>query len=517
MAYATALSRTASRTPDARAVISPERELTWAQLGDQVARTAAGLLSQGLGPGERVGILSELSEAQAIFQCAASWAGLVVAPLNTRLSPNEQKEICRDADVSAFAFDGPFEGRGQAIARDLGIERRFRLGGEGDGAVSSAVLLQSDPVPSVEWTDPALAALIYTGGSTGRPKGVMLPHKSMLVEGRAMQDCLHYDDTSVYLHGLTMFHVAGMAQFLGVTLAGGAHVFPAGPGPDATFDAVRNLGVNQMCGAPTSIAMLLDAPPADVALLRRIRTFGYGAASISEALLRRALNTMPETCFVQFFGQTETCGSVSVLPADWHVLDGPKSGRLGTVGRAHPHYEIAIADAEGQLVPVGETGEVVVRGEAVSLGYWRQPELTAQLFRDGGVRTGDVGRLDSDGFLTIVDRLKDMIVSGGENVFTSEVENALCEHPAVDSCAVIGVPHPLWGEAVHAVVVLRHGHAASETDLIAHCRRLIGGYKCPKSITFRDKPLPLSGVGKVMKHQLRDEHMRSEAARRTAS
>ncbi|MDZ4319676.1 MAG: AMP-binding protein, partial [Phenylobacterium sp.] len=148
------------------------------------------------------------------------------------------------------------------------------------------------------------------------------------------------------------------------------------------------------------------------------------------------------------------------------------------------------------------------------LGYWRQPELTAQLFRDGWVRTGDVGRLDADGFLRIVDRLKDMIVSGGENVYTSEVENALCEHPAVDSCAVIGVPHPLWGEAVHAVVVLRHGHSADEAALVEHCRQLIGGYKCPKSITFRDGPLPLSGVGKVMKHELRNDYMRSGNLRR---
>ncbi|MGE0596158.1 MAG: class I adenylate-forming enzyme family protein [Hyphomonadaceae bacterium] len=506
MAYAKALASAASRNPAAKALVSAGRALTWGEVAERASRAAAGLGSLGLRPGDRVAILAALTEEQAILQCAASWAGLVVAPMNTRLSPDEQREICKDADVAAIAFDSAFEGRAQAIAQALGVRHRIYLGGGGAGTVSSLALLQPEPAAPVEWPDLALAALIYTGGSTGRPKGVMLPHKAMAVEGQAMADSLGYDDATVYLHGLTMFHVAGMAQFLGVTQSGGAHVFPTAAGPAATFEAIRHLGVNHLCGAPTSMALLLDAPSDDLTLLRKIRAFGYGAASISEALLRRALSAMPNTRFVQFFGQTETCGSVSVLPADRHVLDGPKSGRLGTVGRAHSHYEIRIADAEGNLLRDGETGEIVVRGEAVSLGYWRQGELTAQLFRDGWVHTGDVGRLDEDGFLTVVDRLKDMIVSGGENVYTSEVENVLCAHPAVDSCAVIGVPHPLWGEAVHAIVRLKKDQIASQEDLLDHCRRYIGGYKCPKSISFRTAPLPLSGIGKVMKHELRKEY-----------
>lgn len=503
MAYAKLAAEAARRWPDAVAVRSSRGQLSWSELVVESSRAAAGLRAAGLQRGDRIAILAEASERQAVFTIAASWAGLVVAPLNTRLSTAELTEIAGDADIAALAHDDQHAAAGASVAAALGGRLRFALGSSEAGAVGWDELRAHLPLEAAPYDPEALAALIYTGGSTGRPKGVMQPGKSLEVEARVMADGMEYGPDTVYLHTMPVFHVAGLAQFLGLVLAGGVSVFDPRRGVPTTFAAIRDYGVNMLCGAPTSIAMMLQAAPADRALLRGVRAFGYGAAPISEALLREAIEAMPNTRFVQFFGQTETCGSVSALLPDRHVVQGPLAGRLASVGRPHAHYTVVVADDDGAPVAQGEAGEILVRGEAVSLGYWRQPELTAGLFRDGWIRTGDVGRFDDEGFLYVVDRLKDMIVSGGENVFSSEVENVIGDHPDVSACAVIGLPHPLWGEAVHAVVRLRPDAVVAEADLIAWCRTRLGGYKCPKSVSFRAEAFPLSGVGKVMKGELR--------------
>ncbi|OHC94282.1 MAG: hypothetical protein A2792_13535 [Sphingomonadales bacterium RIFCSPHIGHO2_01_FULL_65_20] len=507
MAYAKLAIEAAGRWPNATAVKTRLGEITWTELTTQAARIAAGLRASGLKPGDRVAILADASARQAIFTIAASWAGLVVAPLNTRLSPAELVEIVEDAAVGAIASDDAHSAVGRTAAASFANCVRIEIGDRVDpDSLGWASMEAHAPIEAAPYDPEALAALIYTGGTTGRPKGVMQSGRSLEIEARVMADGLGYGPDAVYLHAMPVFHVAGLAQFLGMILAGGVSVFEPTSGVGPTFGAIRDLGVNTLCGAPTSIAMMLEASTEARRLLRGVRAFGYGAAPISEALLRTAIEAMPETRFIQFFGQTETCGSVSALLPDRHVVDGPLAGRLASVGRPHSHYDIVVADEEGRPLPVGDAGEILVRGQAVSMGYWRQPDLTAALFRDGWVRTGDVGRFDEEGFLYVVDRLKDMIVSGGENVFSSEVENVIGDHQEVEGCAVIGVPHPLWGEAVHAVVRLRPGAVVEESDLIDWCRARLGGYKCPKSVSFRSTPFPLSGVGKVMKTELRKDY-----------
>jgi long-chain acyl-CoA synthetase len=224
-----------------------------------------------------------------------------------------------------------------------------------------------------------------------------------------------------------------------------------------------------------------------------------------EAVIRRALEVLPGTRFYQAYGQTEAAPILTMLRPEFHTVDadGPCAGKLGSAGQAVPGVEIAVLDGDGRPVATGEVGEVCARGPNVMAGYRNLPEQTAQTLRDGWLHTGDGGRLDADGFLFIVDRVKDMIVSGGENVYSAEVENALYRHPAVAQCAVIGVPDEKWGERVHAIVVRKPDATVDAEELVAHCHRLVAGFKCPRSVEFRDEALPLSGAGKILKTELR--------------
>lgn len=255
--------------------------------------------------------------------------------------------------------------------------------------------------------------------------------------------------------------------------------------------------------------MLVDHPamkkPRDLGALR---TIAYGASPISEAVLERAMAALPGVGFVQAYGMTELSPLATLNPASYHTAEGRRLGKLRSAGRASHCTEVRIVDPQGREVPRGTVGEVVVRGPNVMQGYWNQPALTAAALRDGWMHTGDGAWMDDDGFIFIADRLKDMIITGGENVYSAEVENALAQHPAVAACAVIGIPSDEWGESVHAVVVRHPQHELAAEALMAHCRPLIAGYKCPRSVDFVEA-LPLSGAGKVLKTKLREPFWRN--------
>jgi len=237
--------------------------------------------------------------------------------------------------------------------------------------------------------------------------------------------------------------------------------------------------------------------------LSSLRLMIYGASPMPEQTLRRTICALPDCRFIQLYGQTEVSPNATGLSPEYHVLEGPNAGKLSSAGRALSCCEVEVVNAQGNEVPRGTVGEIRIRGFNTMLGYWNKPEETAATLRDGWVYTGDAGRMDEEGFLYVVDRIKDMIISGGENIYSVEVENACAQHPAVSQCVVIGVPHNTWGEAVHAIVIVKDGEQICAEDLIAHCHRLIAGYKCPRSIEFRSEPFPLSGAGKVLKRQLR--------------
>jgi acyl-CoA synthetase (AMP-forming)/AMP-acid ligase II len=320
---------------------------------------------------------------------------------------------------------------------------------------------------------------------------------SNLVEGLATAG-------GTYLHAAPMFHLADIGMGTAQWLQGNTHAIVPMFNPEHVLDALERFRVTDLMLVPTMIQMTVDHPsmkkPRDLSALR---TIIYGASPIAEAVLDRAIAALPGVGFVQAYGMTELSPVATISAARNHTLEGRKLGKLRSAGRATYVAEVRIVDVSGNEVPRGTVGEVVVRGPTVMQGYWNKPEQTAQAVRDGWMHTGDGAWMDDDGFIFIADRLKDMIITGGENVYSGEVENAFAQHPAVAACAVIGIPSEQWGETVHAVVVRKPGQEVTAEALIAHCKTLIAGYKCPRSLDFVDA-LPISGAGKILKTKLRE-------------
>jgi long-chain acyl-CoA synthetase len=300
-----------------------------------------------------------------------------------------------------------------------------------------------------------------------------------------------------------MFHLADGAMTFLVTLRGGSHCFLARFDPVAMMELIARHKVTMTLIVPTMVNMLVNHPDVGKHDLTSLERLIYGASPMPEAVIRRALEVLPQTRFNQAYGQSEASPGLTLMPHEYHSFEGPFAGRLKAAGRALAGVEVVILDHEDREVPRGTVGEVCARGNAVMLGYWQQPELTARTLRNGWLHTGDGGYMDELGFVFIVDRVKDMIITGGENVYSAEVEEAVYSHPAVAECAVIGVPDPQWGERVHAVVRCKAGQEVSEAELIGHCRARIAGYKLPRSVSFTETPLPLSGAGKILKTELR--------------
>jgi long-chain acyl-CoA synthetase len=273
--------------------------------------------------------------------------------------------------------------------------------------------------------------------------------------------------------------------------------------PDGVAKAIAAERVTDVAFVPTMLSMLYEYALANPVDFSSVRKVAYGASPISEALLRRAMGMFPNADFRQAYGQTELSPVATILTGEFHRPRPDGKSFLRSAGRAAVGVDVKIVDEALVERPLGHVGEIVVRGPGAMLGYWNMPELTAETLVSGWLRTGDAGYMDEDGFVYLVDRMKDMIVSGGENVFSAEVENAIAAHPSVVECAVIGVPDARWGERVHAIVRLRGAAAVSEDDIIAHCRTLIASYKCPRSVAFQTEPLPLSGAGKILKTELR--------------
>ncbi len=366
-----------------------------------------------------------------------------------------------------------------------------------------ALIADAAPAPDAGARGDDLAALFYTGGTTGRSKGVMLSHRNIVANALNTAPAFDGDENTVYLHAAPMFHAADNAVNFVVTAVGGKHLFMPRFDPGAFLKLVADAKVTATLIVPTMINMIVNHPDVERTDTSSLTRVMYGASPMPEAVIRRAFVALPHTGFVQAYGQSEAAPCMTFLYPDRHAVEGPRAGKLKSAGQAALGCEIAILDANDREAPLGEVGEICGRGDNVMLGYWRQPELTERALRGGWLHTGDGGYMDEDGFVYVVDRIKDMIVSGGENVYSAEVEQAIYAHAAVAECAVIGVPDPKWGEAVQAIVRLKPGASASEEELIAHCHARIAGYKAPRAITFRVEPLPLSGAGKILKTELR--------------
>ncbi|MEE3098360.1 MAG: AMP-binding protein, partial [Pseudomonadota bacterium] len=374
-----------------------------------------------------------------------------------------------------------------------------------------ALIAGSAPMADAGAGGADLAGLYYTAGTTSASKGVMLTHDNLVTNALSTGHAMGYDDRSTYLHSGPMFHQADGASTFAVTLAAGCHAFV--PRFDAE-DCLATLAAERVTHAqfvPTMIRMLLDRPEIATLDLSALRRILYGASPIEDETLRRALTLLPNCGFVHGYGMTEVSSTATMLPARYAVLEGPEAEKRRSCGQAALLGEVRVAGPDGADLPPGEVGEVLIRGPQVMAGYWNRPEETAAALRGGWMHSGDLGWLDADGFLFLAGRLKDMIKTGGENVFAVEVENVVAEFDGVAEVAVIGLPHPVWTETVHAVVVPRAGARVDPEALIAFCRARIAAYKAPRSVEIRAEPLPLSAAGKILKRVLRDE-----AAARTA-
>ncbi|MFM8354710.1 MAG: AMP-binding protein, partial [Gammaproteobacteria bacterium] len=366
-----------------------------------------------------------------------------------------------------------------------------------------SALAAAIPVPDAHRSGEDLAALFYTGGTTGRSKGVMLSHNNFIANSMNALVNLGIRGDSVHLHVSPLFHVAGGSRVFTTTVAGGTHAMLARFEPEGFLRAIETHRVTITVVVPTMLNALLQYPHFDRFDLSSLKLLTYGASPMPEELLRRAMQRFSGVEFLQSYGMTELSPVATSLAPRYHVFEGPDAGRVRSAGQAVFNADVAVFDEADRPVPVGVVGEVCVRGPMVMQGYWQQPELTAEALRGGFMHTGDAGYLDADGFLFLVDRVKDMIITGGENVYSAGVENVIYSYPGVHECAVIGVPSEQWGEAVHAIVVPQVGVSIDPDRLLAHCRASLAGYECPKTLEIRAEELPKSGAGKILKTTLR--------------
>lgn len=496
---------------DKVALVDGETRLTYRELSDRIDRVRGGLLELGLSSGDRVAGLALNSARHFEAWTAIPTANLIFNDLNFRLALAELEFIVDDSQATVLCADArhwetavALLGRCDSLTRLIWMD----AGPSPDGSTTWEELAAADPAPPPADLDAdCVAGITYTGGTTGLPKGVMQTHGNLVVNAKHMlwANPLFYEDR--FLHLTPMFHSAGVANMYAQMLVAGTHVICPGFDPDLVGRMIEEHEISVCVLVPTMINMFLNHPGTAERDLSRWRLCLYAASPIPMALLQRAMAELP--CgFSQGYGMTEMSPHCTQLTTADHdrAIEGDADAvrRLASAGTPCIGVDVEARRPDGSLCELGEVGEITVRGPNMMPGYWNRPAETAEAFTaDGWYRTGDLGSIDAGGYVFLVDRAKDMIVSGGENVYTTEVENALASHPAVLELAVFGIPDDRWGEAVHAEVVLKAGTAATEEELIAHCRQSIGGFKVPRSIALRSEPLPKSGAGKILKREIR--------------
>ena len=495
-----ALVRAATVNGRGIGTIDGDRVHRWDEVSSRVARIAGGLHARGVAPGDRVAILSHNSDRYFDAFFAVPWAGAVLVPLNTRLARAELDFQLRDAGVRLLLHGAEFAETAAWLKAEGAVTALLAMDGDAPDALD-ALAEAAPPAAEAEQDAGELAGIFYTGGTTGLPKGVMLSHANLHVTASNLMMVIPFDDDCVNFHAAPMFHLADIG-ILFCTMAGGTHVFSRGFDAATILNAIARYKVTHCFTVPAVIDRMAKSELADRLDLSSLRMLGYGGSSMPAANYAFARSRFPHVGFIQGFGQTEMPAATYLSPRAHREAPAEK---LASAGKVCFGYEIRIVDEDGNEVPRGTVGEIVGRGGNVMLGYWNRPEETAEVLRDGWVHTRDAGYMDEDGYIYVTDRLKDMIVSGAENVYSQEVENALSWHPAIEEAAVIGVPDEIWGERVHAVIVLKQGaEAPALKDVAAFCRDYIAGYKCPKSMEIRELPLPRSAAGKILKGPLRE-------------
>lgn len=512
--FADVIRRNALRYRDVDAFVCGESRVTHGQFHEQAARIARALAASGVQPQDRVSILSMNSVAYSLLYGACELAGFIAATINFRLAGPEIAPIVAEAQPAILFFEGQYAGLIDQIRGELtGIAHFVAIDGAApEWAISWEAFLARGDDESIALYDPRpddLAYLIYTSGTTGRPKGVMHDHRYACALALHCGEGMNLGSHDRTLLMMPLFHIGAKAIGMGQQWYGGTVHLQRAFDPVAILTAVERERITATHLAPTLIQGLLDVP--DIARFdtSSLKTLIYSAASMPPSLLARGLEVLGPI-FVQMYGQTE--GILTVLPKSAHVLDGDALSleRLSSVGHAFIGTEVTVRDENNAEVPVGEVGELCTRGDMIMRGYWNNQPGTIAALAGGWLHSGDIGRMDEGGYFWLVDRKKDMIVSGGENIYSREVEEALLTHPAVHQAAVVAKPDPKWGESVCAIVVLRAGESVSEDALIAHCRERIAAYKRPRSVIFIAE-MPVLANGKINKVALREQYVAGKA------
>jgi len=505
------LNHWAEATPDAEAMTYLGRTWTWAEWHDRVHRAAAGLRDLGIGRGDVVAFLDKNHPACVEISLAAASIGAANAVVNWRMAGDEVDYLLNDCGAQVLFVGTELVPTIEAI-RDRIPQVRTIITVTPDGAEGDeyeAFLQASRPCddgPDVLEDDTCL--ILYSSGTTGRPKGVSLTHRNMVSHTLNAHDGWSFGPGDKSMVAMPLFHVGGSSYVLFGIHDGVPSVMTRDPDGASLAGAIM-AGANCTFLVPAVLAQVLQAGPDAIKLFGALKTYTYGASPMPPPLLRAAMEAWPATDFIQVYGLTEVAGvATHLMPAEHRTAEADgHPERLLSAGRAIPGMEIRIVDvASGQDLPTGEPGEIWLRSPQVMKGYHGRPEATAEVItEDGWFRTGDIGHLDADGYLFVSDRIKDMIITGGENVYSPEVERVLSEHPAVLEVAVVGVPDDTWGEQVKAYVAFHEGKEASEVELIEWCRERLAHYKCPRAVEVVPA-LPRNPTGKVLKRDLRAPH-----------
>jgi acyl-CoA synthetase (AMP-forming)/AMP-acid ligase II len=496
------IQRWAAGTPDRTAIVFQGRNWTWAELDERIRRAATALRTAGLRPGDRFAVLDKNHPACVELTLAASLIGAVNAVVNFRLSPDELVHVLQDCGARLVVVGAEFFPVLSGIRDRLPAVREIVvLGGDGDEYEAWLHACQPLSEPDDAAAEDCFLQL-YTSGTTGWPKGAMLTQRGMVAHTRVAVSGYEMNQASINVVAMPLFHAGGTSWALGSMSAGGRTIIVREIDPGALLDVIESHTATHAFFVTAVIQMLLADPERARTTLRSLKVLAYGGSPMPAPLMSRVLDTLPVPLY-SVYGMTELSGVFCALGPTEH-RDEQRSHLRASAGRPLPGNEVRVVDpATGDDVRPGEVGEFWVRSAQVMAGYWNRPEASREAITpDGWLRTGDAGRRDDEGYLYIEDRVKDMIISGGENVYPAEVERVLVQHPSVAEAAVIGVPHEKWGETVKAIVVAHDGNNVDEAELIAFSRDRLAHYKCPTSVSAVSA-LPRNPTGKVLKPQLR--------------
>jgi len=487
----------ADRVGEREAIVTAERRWTWRELETDIADAAAALQAFGLGKHDRVALLSANSPEFIIASHAASRLGAIVVPVNTRLAAPELAHILDDSASTALAFSAAEASLAEAASQMAAPTTLLSLG-PSTGYPDLLAGEYGDPVHEDRAVEQDDAFILYTSGTTGKPKGVLLDHHRAVWAAMAQIVSLGLRDGDRYLHLAPMYHSGGMTFLNATTLLGGTHIVVPKFDAGAVLEVIERHRATWLFAVPTMFQQILNSYEGKRADLTSWRIGVFGAAPMPAAAIERLLAAFPQVAFFQQCGQTEA-GPTGIYSTMEQVRSRPlSSGHL-----AQPFIEARVVDALGNDTPTGDVGELVFRGEAITKGYWNNPQATQEVIRDGWLHTGDLMQVYDDGAMRLVDRLRDVIITGGRNVYSAEVEQAIADHPAVRDVAVIGRPDPEWGETIVAFITAVEGSDLTPASIRQHCTSRIADYKIPREFLFG--VVPRNGAGKVQKQLLRNE------------